>query len=90
MKGATVKSENLAYLVRDHAWFVSYAPADNPEIAVAVIVEHGGHGGSAAAPLAKKVIETYLEDQGREAPGGEAGARREASSRRVQDFPDAD
>jgi penicillin-binding protein 2 len=64
MKGATVKSENLAYLVRDHAWFVSYAPADNPEIAVAVIVEHGGHGGSAAAPLAKKVIETYLASQG--------------------------
>lgn len=64
MKGATVKSENLAYLVRDHAWFVSYAPADNPEIAVAVIVEHGGHGGSAAAPLAKKVIETYLAAQG--------------------------
>jgi penicillin-binding protein 2 len=68
MKGATVKSENLAYLIRDHAWFVSYAPADNPEIAVAVIVEHGGHGGSAAAPLAKKVIETYLETKGDKPP----------------------
>jgi penicillin-binding protein 2 len=68
MKGATVKSENLAYLVRDHAWFVSYAPADNPEIAVAVIVEHGGHGGSAAAPLAKKVIETYLETKSDKPP----------------------
>ena len=60
MRGATVKSENLAYLIRDHAWFVSYAPADKPEIAVVVLVEHGGHGGSAAAPLAKQVIEKYF------------------------------
>jgi penicillin-binding protein 2 len=61
MRGATVKSENLAYLIRDHAWFVAYAPAQKPEIAVAVLVEHGGHGGSAAAPLAKQVIEKYFE-----------------------------
>ncbi len=60
MRGATVKSENLAYLVRDHAWFVSYAPADKPEIAVVVLVEHGGHGGAAAAPIAKQVIEKYF------------------------------
>jgi len=60
MRGATVKSENLAYLIRDHAWFVSYAPADKPEIAVVVLVEHGGHGGAAAAPLAKQVIEKYF------------------------------
>ena len=45
---------------QDHAWFVSYAPVTNPKIAVAVIVEHGGHGGSAAAPLARKIIEEYL------------------------------
>jgi penicillin-binding protein 2 len=60
MRGATVKSENLAYMIRDHAWFVAYAPADKPEIAVVVLVEHGGHGGSAAAPLAKQVIEKYF------------------------------
>jgi penicillin-binding protein 2 len=89
MKGATVKSENLAYLVRDHAWFVSYAPADNPEIAVAVIVEHGGHGGSAAAPLAKKVIETYLETKG-EKPPAEKQEPAGKQLARVQDFPDAD
>ena len=65
MRGAYVKSEQLAYFVRDHAWFVSYAPAQNPKIAVAVLVEHGGHGGSAAAPLAKKVIEKYMELQNR-------------------------
>ncbi|MGH7847415.1 MAG: penicillin-binding protein 2, partial [Candidatus Binatia bacterium] len=60
MRGATVKSENLAYMIRDHAWFVAYAPAQKPEIAVVVLVEHGGHGGSAAAPVAKQVIERYF------------------------------
>ena len=60
MKGAYLKSEQLAYINRDHAWFVSYAPVDNPEIAVVVLVEHGGHGGAAAAPLAKQVIEKYM------------------------------
>ncbi|MGA8571908.1 MAG: penicillin-binding protein 2 [Desulfobaccales bacterium] len=40
----------------NHAWFVGYAPADNPQVAVAVIVEHGGHGGSEAGPLARRVI----------------------------------
>jgi penicillin-binding protein 2 len=63
MKGAYVKSEQLAYLNRDHAWFVSYAPVDNPQIAVVVMIEHGGHGGSAAAPAAKKLIEKYIELQ---------------------------
>jgi penicillin-binding protein 2 len=60
MRGKYLKSEQLAYAVRDHAWFVSYAPAEDPEIAVVVLVEHGGHGGSAAAPLAKQVIEKHL------------------------------
>ena len=40
----------------DHAWFVAYAPAGEPQIAVAVLVEHGGHGGEDAAPLARRVI----------------------------------
>jgi penicillin-binding protein 2 len=63
MKGGYVKSEQLAYMNRDHAWFVSYAPVENPQIAVVVMIEHGGHGGSAAAPAAKKVIEKYIELQ---------------------------
>jgi penicillin-binding protein 2 len=67
MKSAYVKSEQLAYFNRDHAWFVSYAPVDNPQIAVVVLVEHGGHGGEAAAPMAKKVIEKYIELQTRPA-----------------------
>jgi penicillin-binding protein 2 len=44
----------------DHAWFVSYAPADNPEIAIAVIVENGGGGGLNAVPIARKIYEAYF------------------------------
>jgi penicillin-binding protein 2 len=47
--------------LRDHALFMSYAPADDPLIAVAVIVENGGHGSSVAAPIARKVLDAYLE-----------------------------
>ena len=54
------ESKNRPQMFQEHAWFVAYAPLSQPKIAVAVIVEHGGHGGSAAAPLARKVIEEYL------------------------------
>ncbi len=50
--------------VRDHAWFVAYAPFEDPKISVAVLVEHGGFGGVAAAPIAKKVIAKYLGLEG--------------------------
>jgi len=46
---------------RDHAWFVAFAPVEAPTIAVAVLGEHLGHGGSASAPLAKELIETYIK-----------------------------
>lgn len=45
---------------RDHALFIAYAPVEDPQIAVAVIVENGGHGGSTAAPVAKKVMDAWL------------------------------
>ncbi len=45
---------------RDHALFIAFAPADNPRIAVAVMVENGGHGGSIAAPIARKVVDYWL------------------------------
>jgi penicillin-binding protein 2 len=54
---------------RDHAWFATYAPARDPRIAVAVIVEHGGHGGSAAAPIARKVVEAFLAGEGLDVAG---------------------
>jgi penicillin-binding protein 2 len=63
MKGGYVKSEQLSYFSRDHAWFVSYAPVENPQVAIAVLIEHGGHGGDAAAPMAKKVFEKFIELQ---------------------------
>jgi penicillin-binding protein 2 len=50
----------LPWKYRDHAWFVAYAPFENPLISIVVIVEHGGYGGAAAAPIAKRVIEKYL------------------------------
>ena len=49
----------VPYEFRDHAWFVAFAPYEQPEIAVAVLVEHGGHGGTAAAPIARRLIEAY-------------------------------
>jgi len=45
---------------RDHALFIAYAPAEDPKIALAVIVENGGHGGSAAGPIARKIMDYYL------------------------------
>ncbi len=46
-------------LLEDHAWFVAFSPVDHPDIAISVIVEHGGHGGSAAGPIAKAMVEAY-------------------------------
>ncbi|HEX5038209.1 MAG TPA: penicillin-binding transpeptidase domain-containing protein, partial [bacterium] len=48
----------------DHAWFVAYAPVEAPRIAVSCIVEHGGFGASAAAPIVRAVVQKYLELQG--------------------------
>jgi penicillin-binding protein 2 len=54
------EEDEVPYQFRDHALFVSYAPAENPQIAVAVVVEHGGHGSSAAAPVAKAIYDAYF------------------------------
>ncbi len=58
---AGLNHEAVPKQFRDHAWFVAYAPADDPRIAVAVIVENTGHGGTFAAPIAKALIEEYLK-----------------------------
>lgn len=57
------KSEEVEERLRDHAWFVAFAPAADPEIAVAVVVENGGHGGSAAAPVARAVMDRYFSSK---------------------------
>lgn len=56
----SLNPHSLPLHLRHQAWFVGYAPAEDPQIAIAVIVEHGGFGGSAAAPVARKVFDTWL------------------------------
>jgi penicillin-binding protein 2 len=56
-----LKEKDIPYKYRDHAWFTCFAPAENPEIAVTVLVEHGLHGGSGAAPVARAVLEAYFK-----------------------------
>jgi penicillin-binding protein 2 len=50
----------LPYHLRDHGLYVAYAPAEDPQIAVAVVVEHGSSGSGAAAPIAKKILAAYF------------------------------
>jgi len=52
--------KNVAERLRDHAWFIAFAPAEAPRIAIAVLVENGGFGATAAAPIARKVMDAYL------------------------------
>jgi penicillin-binding protein 2 len=57
------REKKLSAQFQDHALFVCFAPHKNPEIVVAVIVENAGHGGSVAAPVARKVIDAYFAQQ---------------------------
>lgn len=55
-----LKEEDIPYKYRDHGWFTCYAPAEDPEIAVTVLVEHGLHGGSGAGPIARAILNQYF------------------------------
>ena len=73
--------QGTPYQYRDHALFVAFAPFDKPEIAVAVIVEHGEHGGAAAAPIAGRIIRAYFDGkkpQKKEAAGTTRGESKES------------
>ncbi|MGB9130220.1 MAG: penicillin-binding protein 2 [Thiobacillus sp.] len=59
-QGARYEASRLSRQYRDHALFIAYAPAENPTIVVAVMVENGGHGGSTAAPIARAIFDYYL------------------------------
>jgi penicillin-binding protein 2 len=59
-QGEKYDSKKVSEYNRDHAWFIAFAPADKPRIALAVLVENGGHGGTTAAPIARKVMDYYL------------------------------
>ncbi len=56
------EEEDAAAHLKAHAWFVAFAPSDDPRIAVSVIVEHGEHGSGAAAPIAREIVKTYLQN----------------------------
>ena len=56
----TLPEEDMPAHLRAHAWFVAYAPSSEPQIAVAVVIEHGEHGSGTAAPIAREMIKTYL------------------------------
>jgi len=62
-QNARYNENEIDFKYRDHALFIAFAPADNPQIAVAVIAENGGHGGSVAAPIAGAVIKQYMSGQ---------------------------
>ncbi len=61
LRGAEYDEESLAKKLQDHALFIGYAPAHQPTIALAVVVENGGGGGSVAAPIARKVFDAYFD-----------------------------
>jgi penicillin-binding protein 2 len=54
--------DNRVVKLRNHSWFVCFAPRENPKIAVAVVIENGGYGGAWAAPIASMIVEKYLND----------------------------
>jgi len=59
-QGEKYDVKNVDERLRDHAWFIAYAPAEQPKIALVVLAENGGHGGGVAAPIARKVLDYYL------------------------------
>jgi len=71
-QNAKYNANTVAERLRDHAWFIAFAPAEAPRIAVSVLVENGGFGASAAAPIARRVLDAYLVGSSppAAAPGG--------------------
>jgi penicillin-binding protein 2 len=71
----SVDPDNIWYFNRDHAWFAGYAPAENPEIAIVVLVEHGGGGGKNAVPIASRVVRDWQKLRSERAPVSRAPER---------------
>jgi len=59
-QNAKYNANTVAERLRDHAWFIAFAPAEAPRIAICVLVENGGFGATAAAPIARAVMDAYL------------------------------
>jgi penicillin-binding protein 2 len=60
LKGEKYVTGKVKERLRDHSWFVAFAPVDKPKVALAVLVENGGFGSQAAAPIARQVLDYYL------------------------------
>ena len=73
LKGQKYDESKINERHRDHALFIAYAPADDPKIALAILVENGGHGSSTAAPIARQVLDYYL--LGKEPPPPKPSAK---------------
>ena len=56
-----MREEDMAYLQRSHAWMTTYAPFEDPQFVVTVVIEHGGHGGSAAGPKISQIYNKLIE-----------------------------
>jgi penicillin-binding protein 2 len=69
----TKNIQSIAYKYRDHAWFAGFAPYDDPKIVLVVLVEHGGFGASAAAPVAREIFKAYLGDPNPPKAAGSSG-----------------
>jgi penicillin-binding protein 2 len=71
-QNAKYVEKDVAERLRDHSWFIAFAPAEAPQIAVAVLVENGGFGASAAAPIARQIMDAYLLPRLPKSPGASA------------------
>ncbi len=71
LRGQRYVEGQVAERLRDHSWFIAYAPADKPTIALAVLVENGGFGSQSAAPIARQVMDFHLLGRRADQPAGE-------------------
>ena len=74
LRGQKYVADEVAERLRDHAWFIGFAPAENPTIAIAVLVENGGFGSQSAAPVARQVFDAHLLGREVEEEAAEAEA----------------
>jgi len=81
------KGDRLPERLRDHGWFVAYAPVENPQLAVVIFGEHGGRGGSTYAPIARKIFELAFKLPSTPAPQAPGVARRPAATPAVATSP---
>ncbi len=84
LKGEKYSEKHVDERMRDHAWYIAYAPVDKPRIALAVLVENGGFGAAAAAPIARQVFDYYLTgERKRRRRAGRSGACRQRGRERL-------